>query len=88
MCLHKILPRAWEDLLDAETLEEFSGRLTSLPEHFLRDTPLEEFIKAAKRVSKANNKLATFEQGFISKEGIKDRPWYKHLGVAPGKWLG
>ena len=50
--------------------------------------PLEKLIKAAKRVSSANRKLISFERGFISKDGIKDREWYKHLGVAPGKWLG
>jgi N-acetylated-alpha-linked acidic dipeptidase len=25
---------------------------------------------------------------FISEDGIKDREWYRHLGVAPGRWLG
>ena len=50
--------------------------------------PIYRFIKAAKRVSRANKKLIAFERGFISEEGIKDREWYKHLGVAPGKWLG
>ena len=40
------------------------------------------------RVHAVNYKLIQFERGFISKEGIKDREWYKHLGVAPGKWLG
>ena len=50
--------------------------------------PIGRFIKAAKRVQAANAKLVAFERGFISEEGIKDREWYKHLGVAPGKWLG
>jgi N-acetylated-alpha-linked acidic dipeptidase len=50
--------------------------------------PIHRFIKAAKRVSRANKKLVAFERGFISEEGIKEREWYKHLGVAPGKWLG
>lgn len=50
--------------------------------------PIHEFIKAAKRVQTANAKLVAFEKGFISEEGIKDREWYRHLGVAPGKWLG
>ncbi|KAF5340153.1 hypothetical protein D9758_016846 [Tetrapyrgos nigripes] len=50
--------------------------------------PIREFLKAAKRVSKANKKLMVFERGFISEEGIPDREWYRHLGVAPGKWLG
>ncbi|EIN10533.1 Zn-dependent exopeptidase [Punctularia strigosozonata HHB-11173 SS5] len=56
--------------------------------HGHNGTPIEEFIKAAKRVRKDNQKLQAFEQGFISEEGIKDREWYKHLGVAPGKYLG
>ncbi|KAH9948392.1 Zn-dependent exopeptidase [Amylocystis lapponica] len=42
---------------------------------------IEKFIKAAKRVERANAKLATFEQGFISEEGIQEREWYKHLIV-------
>lgn len=50
--------------------------------------PLPEFIKAAKRVQAANHKLRSFEHGFISEEGIPEREWYRHLGVAPGKWLG
>ena len=45
-------------------------------------------MKAIERVQAVNHKLIAFERGFISKEGIKDREWYKHLGVAPGKWLG
>ena len=48
--------------------------------------PIREFIKAAKRVSRANKKLIQFERGFIHEDGIKDREWYKHLCVAPGKW--
>jgi N-acetylated-alpha-linked acidic dipeptidase len=42
----------------------------------------------ATQLSTINKKLRSFEQGFISEEGIKDREWYRHLGVAPGKWLG
>ncbi|KAI1796222.1 Zn-dependent exopeptidase [Ganoderma leucocontextum] len=56
--------------------------------HGGRPGPIREFIKAAKRVQAANTKLASFERGFISEEGIKDREWYRHLGVALGKWLG
>jgi len=44
--------------------------------------------KLAKRIQDVNAKSSTFERGFISAEGIKDREWYKHLAVAPGKWLG
>jgi N-acetylated-alpha-linked acidic dipeptidase len=51
-------------------------------------SPIHKLIKAAIRVRKANQKIIAFERGFISEGGIKDREWYKHLGVAPGKWLG
>ncbi|KXN87971.1 Glutamate carboxypeptidase 2 [Leucoagaricus sp. SymC.cos] len=50
--------------------------------------PVKKFIEAARRLGRSNKKLIAFERGFISKGGIKDREWYKHLGVAPGKWLG
>lgn len=49
---------------------------------------IHNFILAGKRVASVNRKLIAFERGFISNEGIKDRVWYRHLGVAPGKWLG
>ncbi|KAN0097547.1 hypothetical protein V8E55_001993 [Tylopilus felleus] len=45
-------------------------------------------IEVATRVKKVNQKLAMFERGFISEEGVKNREWYKHLGVAPGMYLG
>ena len=48
----------------------------------------QKFMRAAKRVRAVNAKLAGFERGFIHPDGIKDREWYRHLGVAPGKWLG
>lgn len=47
-----------------------------------------EVIRAAEHVHDVNKRLSKFEQGFISEGGIKDREWYRHLGVAPGKWLG
>ncbi|KAJ3997951.1 Zn-dependent exopeptidase [Lentinula boryana] len=50
--------------------------------------PILDFIRAAKRVSRVNHKLFFFERGFIDEGGIKNREWYRHLGVAPGKWLG
>ncbi|KDQ16710.1 hypothetical protein BOTBODRAFT_106746 [Botryobasidium botryosum FD-172 SS1] len=56
--------------------------------HGWTSPPSKRFLEALRRVQDVNKKLSTFEQGFISEEGIKDREWYKHLGVAPGKWLG
>ncbi|KAF8546620.1 Zn-dependent exopeptidase [Imleria badia] len=50
--------------------------------------PRRQLLNAIKRVRAVNDKLIAFERGFISKEGLKSCGWYKHLGVAPGKWLG
>jgi hypothetical protein len=50
--------------------------------------PLQKVFKAAQAVRRVNAKLAGFERGFIHVDGIKDREWFRHLGVAPGKWLG
>ena len=43
-------------------------------------------LGARRNRSAINKKLASFERGFLSEAGIKDREWYRHLGVAPGKW--
>jgi N-acetylated-alpha-linked acidic dipeptidase len=59
-----------------------------LPHHGPPECLIRKFIKAAKRVRRANKKLIAFERGFISEGGIRNREWYKHLGVAPGLWLG
>ncbi|KAJ7484085.1 Zn-dependent exopeptidase [Mycena galericulata] len=44
--------------------------------------------KAVRRIRAVNKKLIGFEKGFISEDGIPDREWYRHLAIAPGKWLG
>ena len=44
--------------------------------------------KLMKRLRSINKRKASFERGFISKEGLPKRPWYKHLAVAPGLNLG
>lgn len=40
------------------------------------------------RVQKVNERLRKFERGFIDEKGLPGREWYRHLGVAPGRWLG
>jgi len=54
----------------------------------LHHKALHHLRKLVKRIQAVNAKSSAFERGFISTEGIKDREWYKHLAVAPGKWLG
>lgn len=78
---------AWQEYLDpAVSIDEVDAEEHGHPHRL--PFPVRRLIKAAKRVSSVNKKLIAFERGFISEGGIKDREWYKHLGVAPGKWLG
>ncbi|KAH9482787.1 putative glutamate carboxypeptidase [Psilocybe cubensis] len=81
---------SWEEYLEYAT--DANGEISESFEALLGGHglpfPIHEFIKAAKRVARSNKALKAFELGFISENGIKNRQWYKHLGVAPGKWLG
>ncbi|KAJ6539641.1 hypothetical protein B0H19DRAFT_367906 [Mycena capillaripes] len=79
------IPDAWEEYLDAQFATD---RKDPNGPHLPRVPPIFKFIKAAKRVTKVNKKLAAFERGFVSEEGIKGREWYRHKVVAPGRWLG
>lgn len=55
---------------------------------FLRGRPSKELEDILKDVAQVNAKLRHFESGFLHKNGIPDREWYRHFVVAPGKWLG
>lgn len=44
--------------------------------------------KVIRQLRSINKRKMGFERGFISKEGLPRRQWYKHLGVAPGENLG
>lgn len=35
-----------------------------------------------------NRQLRALESSFLDARGLPGRPWYRHLGVAPGRWLG
>jgi N-acetylated-alpha-linked acidic dipeptidase len=60
----------------------------TLDNHHHNDGRMKALIRAIKRVQAVNTKLITFERGFISPEGLPERPFYRHLGVAPGRYLG
>lgn len=82
---------SWEEYLEYASIAALETPLEEVDaegNEYGLPFPIREFIKAAKRVGRANRKLKAFELGFISEGGIKDREWYRHLGVAPGKWLG
>ncbi|BGP58474.1 hypothetical protein JCM8202_003603 [Rhodotorula sphaerocarpa] len=41
------------------------------------------------QLRRINRALKDFEGGFLGDlEGLPGREWYRHLGVAPGRWLG
>ncbi|KII94951.1 hypothetical protein PLICRDRAFT_128324, partial [Plicaturopsis crispa FD-325 SS-3] len=71
---------------DISLAQAFASRLGADVHHFPH--PGRKFIKAVRRVQAANKKLVAFERGFIHDEGLKGREFFKHLGVAPGTWLG
>ncbi|TFK28864.1 Zn-dependent exopeptidase [Coprinopsis marcescibilis] len=74
-----------EHLLGLASLEADDNAVATAGYHI---PPIFKLIQAARRIVRVNKQLVAFERGFIAKDGIRDREWYKHLGVAPGKWLG
>ena len=92
--LHKLLPfprhhATWRSLF--QSCARTFARSNDEEEEGIRIPHLPDFKKIKKTLAKIheiNKKLQNFEGGFISEEGIKDREWYKHKGVAPGAWLG
>lgn len=68
--------------LGHNTKQHAGGKDPKLPR------PIRDVMKAAQVVLAINAKLSSFERGFISEEGIKEREWYRNLIVAPGKWTG
>ncbi|CAE6501065.1 unnamed protein product [Rhizoctonia solani] len=56
---------------------------------FSREQPVTpELQKLFEDARSINKKLYKFEGGFISKAGLPGRQWYRHMIVAPGKWIG
>lgn len=78
----------FSDYLDNIEKEEYETP-SPPPEHkSIGNVPCWKLKEAVNRIRRINKLLSSFERGFISEGGIKDREWYRHLGVAPGKWLG
>ncbi len=45
-------------------------------------------LRVQERVRAINAKLVAFERGFISKDGIPGREWFKNIIISPAKWGG
>ncbi|KAI0832613.1 Zn-dependent exopeptidase [Trametes gibbosa] len=86
------IPRSLDEdapgVLSALPVPEWLKRLLEAVFGHAPKGPIARFVKAALRVQKANAKLVAFERGFIHEDGLEGREWYRHLGVAPGRWLG
>jgi hypothetical protein len=66
-----VLTRRLEELKPGQSPRSISGR--------------KEIARILQEIRYINKKRSSFEGGFLSTEGIKDREWYKHKGTAPGK---
>lgn len=87
--------RALRDAIDgvvqaAERLGHTQTRLARRVAALLDDAhaPRRELRHAMRAVRRVNRALQRFERGFLDARGLPERTWYRHLGVAPGRWLG
>ncbi|KAJ8082686.1 Vacuolar protein sorting-associated protein 70 [Marasmius tenuissimus] len=81
------LAERFEDGVGQE-MQEGCGHSSDHPRHHWPGWLIRRLVRVVKHIRIINEKLIAFERGFISEGGIPEREWYKHLGVAPGKWLG
>lgn len=69
-------------------VSEHAAPSSSSCHHHKRPNKREAF-KRARELQQINRALKEFEAGFLGDEkGLQGREWYRHLGVAPGRWLG
>ncbi|KAF2274374.1 Zn-dependent exopeptidase [Westerdykella ornata] len=47
-----------------------------------------ERVKLYYAIRKVNTKYKLLERQFLYAKGLDDRPWFKHIVFAPGKWTG
>lgn len=45
-------------------------------------------LKLRFELRKVNTKYKYFERSFLFAEGLDERPWFKHVVFAPGRWTG
>ncbi|WFC97420.1 glutamate carboxypeptidase II [Malassezia yamatoensis] len=72
----------------AEVQKQLGHRFRRLLKQESLHPPSEKLREVMREVRQMNLKLRNFEQGFLDDNGLPERTWYRHLGVAPGRWLG
>ena len=83
--------------LDYATLElqkaavVFDAYTASLADELGEDVPWWKWWKKVKlyyEIRKANAKYKLLERQFLYPLGLDNRPWFKHVVFAPGRWTG
>jgi len=83
------LNRATIELENAAT--SFDKYTADLTERLGEDVPWWKWwekVKLFYEVRKANGKYKLLERQFLFRGGLDDRPWFKHVVFAPGRWTG
>jgi len=83
--------------LDRATMElqkaaiEFDAYTTSLADEVSKDIPWWKWWKKVMlyyEIRKANAKYKLLDRQFLYPGGLDNRPWFKHVVFAPGRWTG
>jgi len=72
----------------AATFDDYTAELT---ERLGEDLPWWDWWKKVRlfyEVKNANEKYKTLERQFLFSEGLDNRPFFKHVVFAPGRWTG
>lgn len=83
------LDHAASKLLDAAS--KFDTHTSSLTDQIGENVPWWKWWQKVKlffQVRKANTKYKMLERQFLYEKGLDDRPWFKHVVFAPGRWTG
>ncbi len=70
---------------------KFDVYTTNLTNRLSEDVPWWKWWKKVQlfyEVRKANSKYKLLERQFLYPSGLDDRPWFKHVVFAPGRWTG
>ncbi|CAN6645991.1 vacuolar protein sorting-associated protein 70 [Trichomonascus vanleenenianus] len=71
--------------------EKYDAYTDKLLDEFTTDYPWYRFfhkLALLARVKIANAKLKTLDRLFLYKKGLENRPWFKHIVFAPGRYTG
>jgi N-acetylated-alpha-linked acidic dipeptidase len=74
-----------------KTAVDFDTYTSSLADQLGEDVPWWKWWKKVKlyyQIRNANAKYKLLERQFLFPGGLDNRPWFKHVVFAPGRWTG